>query len=219
MSIISFSRHFFFRLLILMALANLAALIGSLTLGWKRAAIENGFIENMQMTLIVISLAAAIHASIRSSGLLRVAMAGWAAISLLMIQREVDFRTFGEEHWLFALHDTRLRLAFWLPVAALLLISALRHRGDALRALKAVRWRHAWPVAMIGAIILGSELMEQMLKARLLTNYEVAVFFEELFELNAYCVIAATAVAIAMRVRQPGSPDEIAARNRLDPNG
>lgn len=219
MSIITFSRQFFFRLLILMALVNLAALAAGLSLGWKRAAIENGFIENIQMMLILVSMAAALFASIRSAGLLRVAMAGWAAANLLMIQRETDFRAFGEEHWLFAVHDMRLRLAFWLPLVALLLLWGLRHRSDALRTLRALRWRHLWPFAMTGAIILGSELTEQVLKARWVTNYEVAVFFEELIEVNAYCVMAAAAVTIAARVRRPGTPQEIAARNRLDPEG
>lgn len=216
---ITFSRHFFYRLLILMGLANLAALIAGLALGWQRAAVENGFIENMQMAMIVISMAAALLASAWSSGLLRVAMAGWAAVNLLMIQREIDFRTFGEEHWLFFLHDTGLRFAFWLPLVAVLVLWAWPYRRDGVRAVMALRWRHVWPFLMTGAIILGSELSEQLLKARVVTDYEIAVFFEEMFELNAYCVIAATAVAIAARARRPGPASAIAARNRLDPKG
>lgn len=216
---IYFSRQFFFRLLILMGLANLAAFAAAAVLGWGRAAVENGFIENIQMVLIIVSMVAAILASIWSSELLRVSMAGWAAINLLMIQREIDFRTFGEEHWLFTLHDATLRFAFWIPLAAVLIVWAARYWRLALRSVMAVRWHHVWPAVLIAFIMLGSELTEQALKARWLTNYEVAVFFEELFELNAYCVIAAAAVAIAVRVRRPGTPEAIAARNRLDPQG
>lgn len=216
---IYFSRQFFVRLLILMILATVGAFIAAALLGWRRAAVENGVMENVQMALIIISMVAAILASVWSSQLLRVAMAGWAAITLLMIQREIDFRMFGEEHWLFTLHDMRLRFAFWLPVAAILLVWGLRHWRLALRSIQAVRWNHFWPAVMIGVIMLGSELAEQLLKGGWVTNYEVAVFFEELFELNAYCVLAATAVAIAARVRRPGSPEAIAARHRLDPQG
>ena len=216
---ITFSRQFFFRLLILMGLANFMAFAAAALLGWQRAAVENGFIENMQMTLIVISMLAALVASIRSSGLLRVAMAGWAAVNLLMIQREIDFRTFGEEHWLFSLHDMRLRFAFWLPLVAILVLWAWPHRHHGVRAVMALRWRHVWPFLMTGVIILGSEVSEQLLKGGVVVNYEVAVFFEELFELNAYSVIAATAVAIAARAGRTGPAEAVAARNRLDPKG
>ena len=89
---IYFSTQFFFRLLLLMGLATLGAFISAGFLGWGRAAVENGVVENTQMVLIGISMVAAILASFCSSQLLRVSMAGWAAITLLMIQREIDFR-------------------------------------------------------------------------------------------------------------------------------
>lgn len=218
MSVIAFSKQFFLRLLILLGLINLAAFAAAALLGWQRSSVENGALENVQLVMLVVSLAAGAFAAIRSAGLLRLVMASWVAVMLLMIQREVDFSTFGTESWLFALHSMKLRLALWLPIVTALLVWAFPYRDFVPSRAAAIRWRHLWPVLLVGVLMLGSELAEQLIKTGdFREQRDVLGFLEELTELNGYCVVVAMAVAIAARVRRPATPAQVAARNDLDP--
>lgn len=218
MSVIAFSKQFFLRLLVLLIPVNLAALAAAALLGWQRSSIENGAIENAQLALLIISLIAGVLASKWSGQLLRVAMAGWVALMLLMIQREVDFSTLGTESWLYTLRDMTLRLALWLPVVAGLLVWAFPYRNLLLERIMALRWRHLWPTLLVGVLMLASELLEQLIKTGdFREQRQFLGFLEELTELNGYCVVAAMAVTIAARARRPASPEQVAARNTLDP--
>ena len=220
MSVIEFSGRFFVRVLVLMALSTAGAFVGAAMLGWIPASTENGIVENYQLLLLAVSLMAGTLAAIWSRHLLRVAMAGWTVLSLLLIQREIDFSMLGRESWLHAISDLSLRLAFWLPVFALVLICALPYWRFVLRSVAALRWVHLWPTVLTGALMVASELAEQMLKAGIFhSHYRMLNFMEEVLEMNGYCVIAATAVAIAARTRRPASAEAVAARNRLDPAG
>lgn len=218
MSILMFSGLFFKRLLLLLAVLNVIGFAGAAVLGWERASLENGVVENMQLLMLLVSMVAGIVAACRSAGFLRAVFACWAAIMLLMIQREFDFAVLGVDSTLYQLRSTNVRLAFWLPVLAILLIWNLRYWRDLLRCLPALRWAHLWPIALIGALMLCSNLAEQVTKAGAAAGMtSFLVFMEELLELNGYGVIAAMGLSFAARLGRPATPEEIEARNRLDP--
>lgn len=220
MSILEFAKPFASRLLALLAALNLAGLGAAATLGWNRASVENGAVENLQMVMLVAALAAGIVAAWRAAGPLRALLACWVAVMVLLIQREFDFSVAAPGSWLARLHDNDARLAFWLPVLAILIVWTLRHRQALMRAFRALRRVHLWPVPAIAVLMLGSDLAEKLAKGSTAPGMaDVLVFMEELLELNAYGVIAAMALAFAVRVGGSVPAQVLAARNRLDPAG
>lgn len=220
MSILMFSGPFFRRLLLLLAALNVVGFAGAAAFGWLRASLENGVVENMQLLILIVSMVAGIVAACRSGGFLRAVFACWAAVMLLMVQREFDFTVLGTDSLLYRLRGTDVRLAFWIPVLVLLAVWILRYRRELLRSLPAVRWPHVWPILMIGVLMLCSNLAENATKSGAAAGMSsFLVFMEELLELNAYGVIAAMGLAFAARAGRPATPEEIEARNRLDPAG
>ena len=216
MSVFLFAKPFALRLLLLLAALNVAGFAAAAQVGWRHASAENGPVEYLQMVMLAAALVAGLVAAWRTAGLARAVFACWVAVLVLMIQREFDFSVATPGSWLARMHDTDARLAFWLPVVAILLIWTLRHWRALGRSLAALRWRHLWPVVAIGVLALSSEMMEGAAKSAGDMTY-VLVFLEELVELNAYGILAAMGVAFAMRAGRPATPQQIEARNRLDP--
>ena len=218
MSVFQFAKPFAKRLLLLLAALTFAGFGAAAILGWERASLENGAVENLQMLMLVAALIAGIVAAWRAAGPLRALLACWVAVMVLMIQREFDFSVAGPGSWLARMRDTDVRLAFWLPVLAILIVWTLRHRQALTRGFSALRWVHLWPVPAIAVLMLCSNLAEKLAKWGSVPGMtDVFVFLEELFELNGYGVIAAMGIAFALRVSRPASPEVVEARNRLDP--
>lgn len=199
-------------------LATLTAFGLAAGLGWEPASRENGVIENAQIALLAVSLVCSLLAAFWSSHLLRVAMCCWAAVMLLMIQREFDFAILDPDGWLYMLRTDAFRIAFWLPLVTGLAVWAFAYRRFVARTVKALRLRHLWPILTLAMLILASEVTEWLISAGFAKGRTyMFVFAEELFELNGYLVITALALAIALQLRMPGTAEEIAARHRLDP--
>lgn len=218
MSILAFSSRFLLRILVILAPLNLVMIAGGLMLGWERASMENGLIENTQLAVLAISMVAGVIAARASADLLRMVMAGWVALMLLLIQREFDFSMLGHDSWLYTLRSMDVRLSYWAPIAALLIVWALRFVPQIARAVAALRWRHLWPALLTGVLVFISMKMEDAVKTgQHGGRADLLVFGEELFELNAYCVIASVAIAIAARLRRPVSHSQAEARNHLSP--
>lgn len=196
---------------------NLAMIASGYLLGWRRIAVENGLIENAQLVVLVVALVAGAVAAFKSAHLLRLAMAGWCALMLLLLQREFDFTLLGEESWLYALHGTNARLIYWAPILTALFVWATRYPRDIVRAVAALRWRHLWPTLAIVVMGVTSQWMETAQRAYR-KYFEVFYVAEELLELNVYCIMAMVAIAIAVRVLRPGSPAIADGRNRLLPS-
>ena len=216
MSVFLFDKPFVRRLLLLLAALNLAGFAAAALYGWQQASTENGPVEDLQMLMLAAALVAGLVAVWRTAGLARAVFASWVAVLVLMIQREFDFSVASPGSWLARMHDTDMRLAFWLPVVAILLVWTLRHWRALARSLAALRWRHLWPIVAVGVLALSSEVMEGAAKSAGDMTY-VLVFLEELVELNAYGILAAMGLAFAARVGRPATPQQIEARNRLDP--
>lgn len=218
MSILAFSSGFLLRLLMVLVPLNLAMVAAGLVLGWERTSLENGLIENTQLAVLAASLVAGVIAARDSAHLLRMIMAGWAALMLLLIQREFDFSALGRDSWLYTLRSMDVRLAYWVPILALLIVWALRFVPQIARAATALRWRHLWPALLAGVLVVISMKMEDAIKSGSYGPHaDFLVFGEELFELNAYCVIAGVAIAVAARLRWPVPPRQAEARNDLSP--
>jgi hypothetical protein len=216
LSLFLFAKPFVRRLLLLLAALNVAGFAAAAVFGWQRASAENGHVENLQMAMLGLALLAGAVAAWRAAGLARAVFACWVAVLVLMIQREFDFSVATPGSWLARLHDNDVRLAFWLPVLAILLVWTLRHWRALGRSLAALRWRHLWPIAAVGVLAVSSELMETAAKSAGDMTH-VLVFFEELVELNDYGILAAMGIAFAARAGRPATPQQIEARNRLDP--
>lgn len=218
MSILAFSSGFLLRLLTVLVPLNLAMIAAGFLLGWERASLENGVIENTQLAVLAASLAAGLIAACKSAHLLRMVMAGWVALMLLLIQREFDFSLLGRDSWLYMLRDMDIRLTYWVPIVAFLIVWALRFVPQIAGAVTALRWRHLWPALLTGVLVVISTKMEDAAKSGVYGAYwDLLVFGEELFELNAYCVIASMAIAIVARLRRPAPDGQIEARNHLSP--
>lgn len=219
MSIFAFSSTFLLRLLMVMVPLSIVMIAAGLVLGWERASVENGVVENTQLVVLAVSLVAGVVAARNSAHLLRMVMAGWVALMVLLIQREIDFSMLGRESWLYTLRDWDIRLSYWVPIMAFLTVWALRFVPEIARAALALRWRHLWPMLLAGVLILISVQMENAIKSGGYREYwDLLTFGEELFELNTYCVIAGIAIAIVARLRRPVSPEQAEARNRLSPS-
>lgn len=214
MSVIAFTSGFLLRMLVVLVPLNLAMITCGYFIGWRRLAVENGVIENTQLVVLAISLAVGAFAAFKSSHLLRLAMAAWCALMLLLLQREFDFTLLGEDSWLFALRSSHVRLIYWIPILAILAIWASRHFREILRAIASLRWRHLWPTILIVVLGVASQLMENAQQAYR-RYFKLFYVGEELMELNVYCIMAMVVIAIAARILRPGSPEIADGRNRL----
>lgn len=216
MSIFAFGSQFSRYTVLLLAVLNLFGFSAVALVGWVDASVENGPIEDVQLFALLVSLLAGVVSAYLAKGPLRSVMTTWAALMLLMLQREFDFGAYGTDSWIYQMRSDTVRLAFWMPVLLVLIALLARHTAPLLRAARSVRLIHLWPVVAVAAIMLGSNLCENLATdGSEWTN--IFVFLEEQLELNAYGVIACMGVAFASRLLAPVPSAVADARNRLDP--
>jgi hypothetical protein len=216
LSFFAFKGPFARLLLLVLAALNVMGFATAAVVGWAAASIENGPIEDVQLFVLFASFLAGIFGALRSRRLLRAVMWCWTALMLLMLQREFDFTAWGTDSWIYQLRSMSVRLSFWIPVVLILAALLGRHTQDLLRAIRAVRLVHVWPVVLVAVIMVASNASEHIAKTPSeWTN--IFVFLEEQLELNAYGVIASMGLAFASRLRATVPPAVADARNRLDP--
>lgn len=195
-------------------MVKLAATIAALGLGltaigfaWRfyPLADENGPMEDLQLVVLVAAFAAFLYSAVKAGRLQGLLLALAGAVTLMLLQREIDFHSFGDDHWLLSLRSTSFRVAFWSLIAVALIGWAVWLRRPFSDLVPLISLKRLWPALIAAAFLAASlplELASRAAEGRFAAHF--LMFLEELSETNAYVVILLVAVVIARRAwRRP----------------
>lgn len=220
-SFLIYSRAFAAMLAFVLLVLNVAAVLAGILLGAERASVENGFIENTQMVVLLAAALAFVHGAARSNRAVRFILAGGAALALLMANRELASDFVPADHWLHFVKSFFGRLVFWLAVAAAFAIWAYKLRHEIRRLVRHLDLNGMTPPLLFAGALVASYFTEEAIKAGFGGDYKLwLVFLEETLEANGYMVLCSAAVYFALRARRaaaagilPGSADPPLAGN------